>query len=446
MPFKKYIAPLYFTPVFYAAGAVVAVCFVLRFFLRWPGDLPFLLLGLFFLLTAMDYLLLFGRGGSIFARRIAPERLSNGDENDILIYVKSRYRFRVRLTVIDEVPFQFRKRDTEFTLSVLPGREQHIRYGLRPVRRGAYEFGKINVYARSRLGWIERRYRFETPLTVPVYPGFLQMRRYQLLALANRLSEAGIRRLRRVGHSPEFEHIKEYVQGDDMRTVNWKATARRGGLMVNHYTEEKSQQIYCIIDKGRVMKMPFNGMSLLDYAINAALVLSNVALLKQDKAGLITFSEAPGTFLKADARAVQMSAILELLYNQKTRYLESDYEKLYQLLRARVTHRSLLVLFTNFETLTALQRQLPYLRRIARHHLLLVVIFENTELRKIREAPARDLEAVYTQTIAEQFAHEKQRILKELRQYGILALLTAPEQVTVSTVNRYLEVKSRGEL
>ena len=247
-----------------------------------------------------------------------------------------------------------------------------------------------------------------------------------------------------LGHSLEFEQIKEYVTGDDLRSLNWKATARRGGqLMVNNFTDEKSQQVYCLVDKGRVMKMPFNGMSLLDYAINATLVLSRVALVRQDKAGLLTFSDQIGTFLPAGRKSTQMSHILEILYNQQTRYQETDYEKLHAIVRTRITQRSLIVLFTNFESLSGLQRQLPYIRSIARQHLVLAVFFENTGLDQLRKMEAETIEDIYTQTIAEKFAYEKRLIVKELQQHGIATILTAPENLTVATVNKYLEIKSR---
>jgi uncharacterized protein (DUF58 family) len=269
------------------------------------------------------------------------------------------------------------------------------------------------------------------------------MRKYQLMAISNRLSEMGVKKIRRIGHSMEFEQIKEYVQGDDYRTLNWKATARKGQLMVNNFTDEKSQQIYCIIDKGRVMKMPFEGLSLLDYSINASLVLSNIALTKQDKAGIITFSEKIGAFLPANRNPVQMQSILEVLYNQKTRYLESDFEQLYITLRRKVSQRSLIVLFTNFESLSGMRRHLPYLRKIAQHHLLLIVFFENTELRTLLEAPANTVEEVYTKTIAEKFAYEKRLIAKELQQFGILTMLTTPQQLTINAINKYLELKAK---
>jgi uncharacterized protein (DUF58 family) len=290
---------------------------------------------------------------------------------------------------------------------------------------------------------LRRRYSLDQPKEVPVYPSYLQMRKYQIMAISNRLSEVGLKKVRRLGHSMEFEQIKEYVAGDDYRVVNWKATARRGQLMVNNFTEEKSQQIYCVIDKGRVMKMPFEGLSLLDHAINTSLVLSNVALIKQDRAGLITFAEKINSFLPAEKKALQMQSILELLYHQKTRYLESDFERLYILLRSKVTQRSLVVLFTNFESLNAMRRQLPYLKKIAENHLLVTVFFENTELHSLLQNAAGTIDEVYTKTIAEKFAFEKRLIVKELKQHGILTILSSPQQLTVNTLNKYLEIKAR---
>lgn len=280
--------------------------------------------------------------------------------------------------------------------------------------------------------------------TVKVLPSYLLLKQYELMAHSNNLAEAGNRKIRKVGHSLEFEQIKEYVIGDDIRSINWKATARKGGqLMVNNYTDEKSQQVYCIIDKGRVMKMPFDGMTLLDYAINATLILSSVALIRQDKAGLISFSDQVGSFLPADRKARQMNSILDILYNEQTKFPEADYEKLFSLLRTRITQRSLIILFTNFESMSAMQRQLPYIKAIARNHLMLVVFFENTGLKELTSKSTEDIESIYTKTIAEKFEHEKRLIVKELQKHGISSILTAPQNLTVGVVNKYLEIKAR---
>jgi uncharacterized protein (DUF58 family) len=261
--------------------------------------------------------------------------------------------------------------------------------------------------------------------------------------MSNRLQDAGVKKVRKLGHSMEFEQIKEYVRGDDYRTINWKATARKQDLMVNNYTDERSQQIYCLINKGRVMKMPFNGLTLLDYAINATLVLSNVALVRQDKAGLITFEKNLDTFLQADKKPTQMNQVLETLYRQKTDFLEADYEKLFSIIRNRITNRSLLVLFTNFESMESLQRELPALKKMAKYHLLLVIFFENTELKTLLDTKASKLEDIYIKTIAEKFIFEKKLMVKELHKHGIPSILTTPEGLTVNTVNKYLELKTR---
>jgi uncharacterized protein (DUF58 family) len=216
--------------------------------------------------------------------------------------------------------------------------------------------------------------------------------------------------------------------------------------MVNNYVNEKSQQVYCIVDKGRLMKRPFNGLSLLDYAINSTLALSNVCLHKQDKIGLLTFSNKLGTIVAAERRPVQIENILQALYRETTAYLESDFEMLYTQVRHKIKQRSLLILFTNFESVSGLNRQVNYLRSMAKHHLLLVVFFENTELNTLSRKPANNLDEVYTSTIAEKFAFEKRMVVKELQKYGILSILTAPENLTVNIINKYLEIKARQAL
>jgi uncharacterized protein (DUF58 family) len=201
--------------------------------------------------------------------------------------------------------------------------------------------------------------------------------------------------------------------------------------------------VYCIIDKGRLMKMPFGGLTLLDYAINSTLVLANVCLQKQDRVGLMTFSNKMGSLLGADRKPIQRENILQLLYNQETAFLESDFEKLYMQIRNRIKHRSLIVLYTNFESLSGLNRQLNYLRSIAKHHLLLVVFFENTELHKLSHLDAQNVEEIYIKTVAEKFEFEKRLIVKELKKHGILSILTPPEKLTINAVNKYLELKAR---
>jgi Uncharacterized conserved protein (some members contain a von Willebrand factor type A (vWA) domain) len=234
------------------------------------------------------------------------------------------------------------------------------------------------------------------------------------------------------------------VQGDDFRSVNWKASSRHGSLMVNQYEDERSQQVYCVVDKSRNMRMPFEGLSLMDYAINTSLAISNIIIKKQDKAGLLTFSNVIGTVLKAERDSSQLNRILESLYKEKERPVEANFELLYEAVRRLIGARSLLLLFTNFESSYALDRALPILRRLNRQHLLVVVFFENTEIRKLAEEPVRSTAEVYRQTVARQFLYDKSEMVAKLRQYGIQAVLTKPQDLTLNTINKYLELKSRG--
>jgi len=440
----KLVRNLYLQNRLFLLIGLVVMAFIITFILGGGYVVPKILFFLLVAAIATDFILLFRVNRGMRGERLLADKLSNGDENEITIYLESFYTFPIALRVFDEIPHQFQRRDLEFNLALAPGDQKVIKYTLRPVKRGEYSFGAVNVLASSSLQLIARRFCFSADKLVPVYPSYIQMRKYELLAISQRLTNTGIKKIRRIGHNQEFELIKEYVTGDDFRTVNWKATARKNRLMVNQYQDERSQQVYSLIDKGRVMQMPFQGMSLLDYAINATLVISNIAIKKSDKAGLITFQDKIGNLLPAARLNNQMATIQEVLYNQKTAYLETDFSVLYSTIRRSISQRSLLLLFTNFESIHSLHRQLPYLLNLSKTHLLVVIFFENTELRQVTDNPAESLKEIYYKAIAERFAFEKKMITKELQKHGIQSILTSPEKLTINTINKYLELKARN--
>jgi uncharacterized protein (DUF58 family) len=434
---------LYLEKRFFYIFTGIIILFILGFILPsffLIAKLILLALIVFFLI---DILIIFFKRNGVKATRILPEKLSNGDNNPIDIFVKNYYPFKIKTEIIDEIPFQFQKRDFSIFESLLPKAEKTIRYTLRPTERGEYNFGRLLIYVKSPLQLIAKRFEFNNKQMLPTYPSFIQLRRFDLIAMAYR-NMYGIKKVRRIGHTMEFEQIKEYVLGDDIRTINWKATAKRNQLMVNQFQDEKAQPIYSIIDKGRVMKMPFNGLSLLDYAINSTLVISNITLKKGDKAGIATFSKKIENRVVAERRSSQMNLILEALYNIKTDFKESDFGVLYADIKRNIKHRSLLFLYTNFETLDGLDRQLAYLQSIAKNHVLVVVFFENTELEELINKKVNDIKDIYHQTIAEKFIYEKKLIVKELKRRGVYSILTKPENLTVDVINKYLEFKSRG--
>lgn len=440
----KALKSFYLSSRFFIAIALLVVLFVFSYFISPLLVISNLLFAALLVLILSDAVILFLNKKGIYSYRVTPNRLSNGDDNEIKIFLENKYAFKILCEIIDEIPFEFQIRNLSFRLDVEPGTTRIFTYALRPVKRGEYNFGSTNIFVASPIGFVRRRFQFEGTKIVPVYPSYIQMKKYELMAISDRLTEAGVKRIRRVGHSMEFDHIREYVRGDDYRTINWKATARKVRLMVNHFDDEKSQQVFSVIDIGRVMKMPFDGMSLLDYAINSSLVISSIAMLKKDKAGLITFSNKVNNILPADRQSRQMQNILEILYNQKTDFLESDFEILTSTILQKISHRSLILLYTNFESLNALQRQLAYLRRLSKAHLVIVIFFINTELFTLIDKPAKNVEEIYLKTIAEKFAFEKRLIVKELARYSIQSILTTPQNLSVNTINKYLELKARG--
>ncbi len=400
-------------------------------------------LGLLLLAVFTDTLLLYFKNG-IRCQRHINDMFSNGDNNPVTLEIHNQYPFNAAIEIVEELPAQFQIRDWKMLLNLKPQSDSENTYHLRPVQRGEYHFGNTLVWVSGPLKLSGRKYVFETGKLVKVYPSILQMKKYAHMAASNLQSYMGLNKIRRHGQSTEFDHIKEYVQGDDYRTLNWRAMARRNVPMVNTFVIEKSQQIYCLIDKGRRMKMPFEGMTLLDYAVNASLSLTQAALRNHDKPGLVTFSNITATFVPASSKSAQLQIVLEQLYRVDTNFLESDFEMVYAQLRNRVKQRSLLILFTNFESLYSLQRQLPYLKLMSRYHLLLVVFFENREIKNLSEQPSHDTEQIYVKVIAQKFLHEKKQMDMELKKHGILTLFTTPEALTSGIIAKYLEIKTRS--
>lgn len=442
----KFFKPFYIQPRFFYAGIGIVVLFALSYFIPVLFNVAQLSILVLILLLILDILILFIGKNKIEATRILPDKFSNGDKNLIELNIRNNYPILISLEIIDEIPEQFQVRDFKIKDTVSSRKIKNIQYHLKPTERGEYRFGSLNIYASSILNIVAKRYTFEDGDMVPTYPSFKQLKKFELLNINKNSLEYGLKKVRRLGHSMEFEQIKDYVLGDDLRTINWKATAKRNQLMVNQFQDEKSQPVYCIIDKGRVMKMPFNGLSLLDYAINATLVISNVVLKKHDKAGMLSFSKRMENVVVAERRSSQMQMILESLYNVKTDFFESDFSRLYGNIKRHITNRSLILMYTNFETLDGLNRQLPYLKAIAKSHLLVVIFFKNTELDTLINNKTETVQHVYDKVIAEKFAFEKRLIVNELRKYGIYSILTTPENLTIDTINKYLEIKSRGLL
>jgi uncharacterized protein (DUF58 family) len=419
------------------------VIFALSFVAPWLFKIGQLSLILLVSCTIADSFLLIDKKRKLTVRRIVPNIISLGDENQITIHVKNTTGLKIKIVIYDNLPYQLQNRDFKIESGLSKNEEKTFEYKVTPTSRGKYIFGNINIFVSSSIGLINQKQVFDLENAVHVYPSIIQMKKYELKTRSSSLSE-GIKRHRRLGHSYEFDQIKEYVIGDDSRSINWKASSRRSALMVNQYEDERSQQVYTIIDKSRSMKMPFNNLSLLDYSINSALVISNIILQKHDKAGLITFSDKIGTIIPAERSSQQLRKILEALYNEKEHILDAEYELLYHLVRNIIKNRSLIFLYTNFESIHAFERVLPILRQISKLHLLVVIFFDNEEVVDLSKKPAQKLFDIYVQTMAKKYLYEKDQITTMLFNHGINCIKSLPNELSINTINKYLELKSRG--
>lgn len=435
---------IYLTKLFFYLFAVAVVLFATAFV--WP-NLEFvavLLMSILLGITLLDTLLVFSTRQPLLCNRILSKRMNLGDPNLVRLKVRNQSTQVLSFTLYEGFPTALQERSTSFKAILKPKSSKEFNYQYKPTERGEHTFGDVFILLSSIFRLVSRRIDINASETVHVYPSVLQLKKYELLVFQQKKISSGIKKVRRLGNNSEFEQIKAYVQGDEVKTINWKATSRRNELMVNQYQEEKAQHFYCIIDKSRAMQMEFDQLTMLDWAINSTLVLSNVTLRNGDKTGLLTFSNKIGTQIAAERTPGQLQRIMEALYNQKTRFLEANYELLFNHIRRTIKTRSLLLLFSNFETEFSMRRALPVLRRLNKKHVLVVVFFENDDLQELVYRPSKSVREVYRSVVAEGMISQKRKIAEELQINGIQTLLTHPEYLSIQAINKYLEIKAKG--
>jgi len=440
---KKWISQPWFTPMFfsYAAAAIFLCAFGFAFSILFT--LGKIFIGLLLALTIADGVVLFGRKFKVSGKRKLPSIIGVGD--DVVVQLKLSFDglMPLQAKVFDELPIPLQERSFSIDTTLELGQNE-LKYSITPIGRGIYHFGRLNVFVQGPLNLLRRKVELPIEEDVAVYPSIRQMHATELVAFSRKAAPKGFKRFKRIGQSYEFEQISPFVEGDDYRNINWRATGKTRELMVNQYQDERSQNLYCVISKGRAMKMAFKHISYLDYAINATLAISNVALKKYDNVGLITFSNKIGTALRAENRAGQIRKILDSLYSEKERSLEPDFELLYKSVDRLAKNRSLILLFANFESNHAVDRALPILRKISRKHLLVMVLFKDTELEDLGIKKKETVEEIYRVTLASRKVQEREDITQKLLRHGIHAISCRPENLSIEVINKYLELKSRG--
>jgi uncharacterized protein (DUF58 family) len=377
--------------------------------------------------------------------RRTPARISLGAKAEVEIRVDNRSARRVRARVTDDLPLLLRRAGDDVADVWIGGRqEERVAYTVATVRRGDGVFGDLHLRVAGPLGLAWRQREVERADEVRVVPGILEVKRYRLLGLRNRLREAGFRAVRQRGEGGSFESLREYVRGDDPRTVDWKASARRGNLIVRQFELERRQNVVIAIDAGRLMTQKVGERERLDYALTAALLLADVARVHDDAVGLLVFSDKVEAFIPPARNSV--ARLAEALGEVHAKMVEPNYPAAFTYLSKQVRKRSLLVLFTDLIDPLASAAVVSQLSRAADRHLPLAVAIRNPDLEAAAAQTATDEATVYRRAAAEELLQARAAALAAMQRAGVLVADTRPGDAVPAVVNRYLDVKRRGML
>ena len=402
---------------------------------------------LFAAALVFDYLRL-PRRGDVGVRREAPTTLGLGDTADIRYTVTSVWPWPVRYELSDRLPAGIAGDVVPEWRILSASSEQTLAAAARGESRGMSELGAVGMRIRTPLGLLTRIARTHggEPRTITVVPSLTNVRRFRLLALQHRLSDAGVRALKQRGEGTAFAGLRDYVPGDDPRLLDWKATARHRRLITREQTIERSQTVLTMIDCGRAMTQLAGRYPRFEHVLSAALVLSDVAASSGDRVGMIAFDDAVRTFVAPQRGAGALRTLHTALSALDATLTEPDHAAAFRMLATVQRRRALVVFFSDVVDVRAAGGFVSYASRAARRHALVFVAIQNEALFAAATPSTRGSAALFRSAAAEELVREREEALARMRGAGIAVLDVAPTRMTAAVVNRYLEIKARGEL
>ena len=376
--------------------------------------------------------------------RHVPGSLALGVRSEVRLRIANAAGLRLRLDLHDHHPASFEADGLPRRLELERAQWTEVAYQVRPVARGEAEFGPAEARLHSPLGlWLVSR-PLGTPSPVRVYPNFRALAKYTLLATDNRLSQIGVLQVRRRGEGMEFHQLREYRQGDAQRAIDWKATARTSRLISREYEEEKDQRVLLVVDCGRRMASKDDQLSHFDHALNAALLLSHVALRQGDAVGLMTMAGV-NRYCEPRKSVAAVNAILNRVYDIEPTLAVPDYELAARDVMRQVRRRCLVIVLTNLrdeddETL------LPALKLLRTRHLVVLASLREAIISRALSARVDSFARAVTHAAAADYLAARERAFRRIAAAGAVCLDVEPERLPISLVNRYLELKREGRL
>ncbi|WP_395610746.1 DUF58 domain-containing protein [Pseudomonas sp. B22129] len=410
-----------------------------------PGTLHSIAWGLLLALLLMAVLdaIRLRRRPSVQVQRQMPGSLALGRWGEVRLTLTHSYSQPVRVTVFDHVPDGLSLENLPQTIELRPGERSEMGYRLRPLRRGHFRFSRCEVQLPSPFGlWSARRYVQVSDAT-HVYPDFAKLYGAHLLGVDNWLSQLGVRQRQRRGLGLEFHQLREFREGDSLRQIDWKATARQRTPIAREYQDERDQQIVFMLDCGRRMRSQDGELSHFDHALNACLLLSYVALRQGDAVGLCTFAGDQPRYLAPVKGVGQLNLLLNTVYDLDTTRRTADYEAAASQLLARQKRRALVIVVTNLQDDDE-EALMTAVKRISRQHRVLVASLREEVLDQLRQAPVQTLPEALAYSGTVDYLNARNALHDRLNAQGLSVVDTSPSQLGAELVTRYLGWKKAG--
>lgn len=391
-------------------------------------------------------LLILPRRKHIAIERIAPDRVSIGEPAPITFRLSNRTRRSVEVQLAENLPEFVEAFPPECSVRLGPHSRGTATYRLRARRRGRYVLSHVDVRIRPRLGLFYRQLTVGLSSEIHVFPNLVNVRRYELQLRRGALIEQGVARMRRIGLGSEFESLRHYVEGDGLSRVDWKATGKHARLVVKNFEPERQQSVLVVLDVGRATAGEFQGISRLDYMVNAALMLAYVALRQGDWFSLVAFGRRIESYLPPVRRIQSIERVARALYKLEPQLVESDYAAACRFLGLRHRKRGLICLMTDVIDREASADIIGYMARFARRQLPLAVTLANPEIRAVAEQPLASCADPYSKAAAIDVLTNRQEALSAMRSRGVGVLDAEPPALTTELINRYLLIKATHRL
>jgi uncharacterized protein (DUF58 family) len=379
-------------------------------------------------------------------QRVTPTSVGIGDAVSGEYVVVSHWGLPLRVRLSDALPVGITGSARDAELALPAHGTARLALSIVGAVRGRFPLGAVGVRVRTRLGLIGRRLRWSLDDSILVMPSIAGVRRFRLLAVQQRLYEAGVRAVRQRGDGRSFASLREYVIGDDPRHIDWKATARRGKAITREYSVEQSQTVFCLIDSGRSMTQLAGTFTRFEHALSAALVLTDVAASAGDRVGALVFDNDVRAFVPAQRGQSALRAVRNALIPVRATLTEPDYAAAFRFLAARQRRRSLIVFFTDVIDARASRALLAHVARSAARHLVVVVALRNDALVAASTHVVPDEHSLYESAAAEELIAARGEAIERMRLARVTVLDVSPTAMTAAVVNRYLEIKARGAL